>query len=538
MPRAPRYRPPANVPPVNSPAFSRWILDQLRLIGEDLVGAGLTDVDSLIRQERLDLPAGATRRVSPTTSGTVVVLEAPSGENASETATLIIENPRGPVTVTASPHRGADGRVALSLINGSRTATFERSGVVVFHSNGVDQWKTVAESPAEAGAIGATGPAGPPGADGAGALRQIRREVFYTNGDLETYDEDNVLRSTVASSTWTIQDDGALYEVWVVASGSSGGSGARNSISTNSGGTGGGGPCIRHEWLSRAASAAMSPATIVVGAGVAGATGIAAGRTVVVGNNGTAGSASAFGDIVAHPGGAGKGGTNNSSNSGGAGGGSLGPGQIGSNGQSWGGAPNQMSSITANNPGGIGTGGASATATGPGSGVGSAGYPSESGGASGGGSTLGSGASGRGGHGGNSLKGGPGAGGGGGADATNRPGGGNGGGRGGRTDASTAGNGVTGPALSAGQGNGTDGTDGTDGSVLTCTPGLPGSGGQQALITSGAVSFTSGRGGHGGFPGGSGGGSGSGIYTGGTGNITVAAGGDSEDGVVVVVTYG
>lgn len=147
--RLPRYRPPVSMPDVKAPGFSRWLLDQLRSIGEDFAGSATTDVDSTIQQERVDVPAGATRRVSPTTSGTVVVLEAPGADNAGDQAILIIENPRGTVTVTASPHVGADGKVTVSLINGARQATFSRSGVVVLYSNGVDQWKTHAETPQE-----------------------------------------------------------------------------------------------------------------------------------------------------------------------------------------------------------------------------------------------------------------------------------------------------------------------------------------------------------------------------------------------------
>lgn len=150
--RLPRYRPPANIPDVKSPGFARWMLDQLRQIGDDFAGSAISDVDSAIRNERLDLPAGATRRVAPTTSGVTVTLEAPGSENAGDTSVLIIENPRGPVVVTASPHTGADGKVTPSLINGQRRATFTRSGVVVFYSNGVDQWKTHAETPAETSA--------------------------------------------------------------------------------------------------------------------------------------------------------------------------------------------------------------------------------------------------------------------------------------------------------------------------------------------------------------------------------------------------
>lgn len=539
MPRKPRYRPPASAPPANAPGFDRWLLEQLRLIGEDLHGTGSSDVDTLIRQERLDLPAGATRRVSPTLSGTVVVLEAPSAENADQQSTLIIEDPRGSVTVSATPHIGADGKVTLSLINGERTATFSRSGVVVFYSNGIDQWKTVAESPAESGAIGATGPTGPTGPPGTGgALRQIKRIVYYADGEKETYDANNVLSSTVSSGTFTaddLGDEANLGRAWIVPSGSSGGSGFRSATSNNLlGGSGAGGPFVRDEWLDRAQLETYVGATVVVGAAPAAAAGIAAGVTNVLGNDGNTGNRSSFGDLIAFPGGGGKGGLATGGNiGGGTGGGSLGPGVM----------PVLSNNATGGQPAntvgqsGIGGAGAGSVSVGDATGIGSSGKPAEDGGASGGGAGVGTAANARGGHGGNAVRGGPGAGAGGSGQSANRAGGGNGGGR--PTSAGdTAGSGAVGPAFAAGQGDGADGTDGADGDVLTCTLGMPGSGGAQALITSGSTSFTSGRGGHGGFPGGSSGGSGAGRVNGGTGNITIAPSGDPADGVVVLVLYG
>ncbi len=147
--RRSRYRPPVSAPEAKAPGFGQWLLEQFRAIGEDLSGAATVDVDATIRQERLEVPAGATRRVSPTPSGTVVVLEAPSSDNAGEQVTLFLENPRGTLTVVSSPHVGSDGKVSPSLINGERQGTFTRAGVVVLHSNGVDGWKTPAEAPAE-----------------------------------------------------------------------------------------------------------------------------------------------------------------------------------------------------------------------------------------------------------------------------------------------------------------------------------------------------------------------------------------------------
>src|SRR3990172_6268958 len=130
----PRYRPPVSMPGMQSPAFATWLLGELRRIGESFDLVAQTDVDSVIRQERLDVPAGAVRRVSPSPSGMAVILEAPGSGNAGATVTLHNESPGGPLTVTASPHVGADGKVSLSLINGERQATFSISGVVVLYS--------------------------------------------------------------------------------------------------------------------------------------------------------------------------------------------------------------------------------------------------------------------------------------------------------------------------------------------------------------------------------------------------------------------
>lgn len=548
MPRKPRYRPPASSPPANAPGFDRWLLEQLRLIGEDLQGSGTTDVDSLIRQERLDLPAGATRRVSPTLSGTVVVLEAPSGENAAQTATLLIEDPRGEVQVTASPHRTADGKVALSLINGARTATFTRSGVVVFYSNGIDQWKTVAESPAESGAIGATGPAGPPGADGVGgAMRRIRRHLFKPDGTCDI--TENGVTTNVALTSFGLATDGQAYKVWVCPGGTGGcrsGKQRNTTVSDNVGSGGPGGGAIAEDLFFRddleAYIAALgTDIPITVGAGGAGAPDGPFGEINNVGAVGTLGGLSAFGSLlVAYPGGLGQnpGSISTSATGGGGGGGWAGPGINGS-----------TSSLTASRPvTSIGSSGNQ----GDGTFGGGTGYSSASnspglsiyGGGGGGGNASGGAANGVGA--GRSIRGIPGAGSGGSVDATGVTprAGGDAGLRGAFTDGlATSGPAPIGGGPAGGAGatgnTGNDGADGADG-VPGLYPGESGAGGGALVCTTSGGTGLSGRGGDGGYPGGSGGTGGACFNDSDTlvTNCAAGGGGDGADGCVVVDTLG
>jgi hypothetical protein len=118
-------------------------------VGEDLQQIIPSDAPTVISTERVDVPAGATRRVSPSLGGMVAVLAPPSPTNSGKTITLIIESPAGELKVVASPHVGADGKVTQTLINDATQATFTLAGVVTFTSNGVDSWKTPAEVPVE-----------------------------------------------------------------------------------------------------------------------------------------------------------------------------------------------------------------------------------------------------------------------------------------------------------------------------------------------------------------------------------------------------
>jgi hypothetical protein len=231
--------------------------------------------------------AGDVLRLYPPTSGQKLFLPLSNTVPYGSTVDVLLDATRGSLTVSTGPVKIGSTLVA-GQVNGEARVILSTTGRFRFQSDGERGWFG-----------GAAGAAGADGADGAdSAMKQIRREVFYANGDLELYDADNVLVSTTTSSTWTIQSDGNQYEVWVVPSGSTGGSGSRNTTQNNGGGTGGGGPDIGHEFYARPIMAAQSPATVTVGSGVTGPTGIAAGRTAVAGTGGTAGNPSSFGSLL------------------------------------------------------------------------------------------------------------------------------------------------------------------------------------------------------------------------------------------------
>lgn len=147
-----RYRPPTNLP--TAPAqLAAVLLEHLRKISEDLSTIPSDDVNTVVVQERVDVPAGSTRRISPPTTGGIAILEAPGPNNTGKKAVIIIENPAGSLKVVASPHRSADGKITASTINDASQATYTLPGVVTFTSNGVDSWKTQAEVPAESTAL-------------------------------------------------------------------------------------------------------------------------------------------------------------------------------------------------------------------------------------------------------------------------------------------------------------------------------------------------------------------------------------------------
>lgn len=161
-----RYQPPRTFPDPSSPAFGPWLLRQFGALADDQARLGQTDVSGAVSQERVDVPARAQRRVSPSAAGMTAVLEAPSSENAGSEIALLIENPRGTLTVVASPHVGSSGKVEPSRVNDSARAEFSEPGLVLFRSNGVDRWETGALLTGETGPAGPAGPKGDTGAKG------------------------------------------------------------------------------------------------------------------------------------------------------------------------------------------------------------------------------------------------------------------------------------------------------------------------------------------------------------------------------------
>jgi hypothetical protein len=185
-----RYRPPTNLP--TDPAqLAAVLLEHLRRISEDLGTIPTDDVNTVIVQERVDVPAGSTRRISPPTTGGIAVLEAPGPNNVGKRSTIIIENPAGSLKVVASPHRAADGKITASTINADAQATYTLPGVVTFTSNGVDSWKTQVEAPAETAPSTAT----------AGLLEALEGTFHVQTADA------NLPNARVATSSDTIEVD-------------------------------------------------------------------------------------------------------------------------------------------------------------------------------------------------------------------------------------------------------------------------------------------------------------------------------------------
>jgi hypothetical protein len=156
-----RFRPPRDVPDIGLDAdgqarFKAWLRTAFVEIAEDLAAISATDAPTVVHQERVDVPAGAQRRVSPPANGMAAILPCPSPSNAGLVSRVMIENPVGSLTVVASPGIGADGKVFAPTINGAAQATYSLPGLVAFHSNGISDWKTVAEVPAETAASEST----------------------------------------------------------------------------------------------------------------------------------------------------------------------------------------------------------------------------------------------------------------------------------------------------------------------------------------------------------------------------------------------
>jgi hypothetical protein len=158
---AARFRPPRDVPFIGADAlsqarFNSWLRVALSEIAEDLAQISAVDPPGTVAQERIELPAGGQRRVSPSSAGLAVVLPCPQPDNAGAISRIFIESPTGQVTVVAAPGTGPDGKIFQPTINGSSRATFSLPGVVTFHSNGSSDWTTQVEAPSETAASAAT----------------------------------------------------------------------------------------------------------------------------------------------------------------------------------------------------------------------------------------------------------------------------------------------------------------------------------------------------------------------------------------------
>lgn len=181
MAKIAKYRPPIAIPAIEglSQKAQAQLQDFLRAhltqIAEDLSGITQDDVAGIvITDTRVEISAGAKRRISPPVAGTVAILEAPSQFNSGAEIVIFLENPRGILTITSSPGIDDGGKVFLPAINGARQATFTAAGVITLRSNGTNEWSTassfssesVAANPGAAGATGATGATGADGAQG------------------------------------------------------------------------------------------------------------------------------------------------------------------------------------------------------------------------------------------------------------------------------------------------------------------------------------------------------------------------------------
>lgn len=565
---ASRFRPPRDIPSVGAgdrgqDRFKAWLRNTLGEIAEDLARLGAVDPPGTVERERLDLPAGSKRRISPSTGGAAVVLPCPSAENAGQDARLFIENPSGPVVVVVAPGVGEDGKIFQPTINGAAQQTFSRAGVIVLHSNGVNDWSTSGSD----GVTGPTGPAGPTGANGAtgaagaagaagatgaagasSAGRRIRREIYYADGSKDTITDSGT--ATTTSSTWTTNSDGYTYRAWVVPGGTGGGRSARQAagVADVTGSAGPGGSAVAPEWFARddlvAYLAALGTAIpITVGAGGPGAAAGTAGTAAANSARGTLGGVSAFGALLtAYAGGRSETAGNTSNDRAGAGGGgwlSAGQDSTGAAARAQGGAPLGAEIVSSNTRTDGDHGGGSGFALNALSGTTAAGASIKGGG--GGGGNRASANNGNAIPGGPSLFGSPGAGAGGsvsgaGTGTTARNG--SAGGR--RLSKTTAGQELVdlsggGPAGGSGA-TGASAGDGADGAagILGLYPGESGGGGG-ALRSTSAGSF-SGRGGDGGFPGGAGGSSGASMPAG--ASCASNRGGNGADGVVVVDTFG
>lgn len=177
-----KYRPPEDIPPIDGlpvegqRQLQTFLRRQFLRLAEDLATVTRNDAPTVVYTDtRLDVPAGAKRRVTPPVAGMTVVLEAPSQFNAGDEVVLFVEAPRGTLKVISAPGVDDGGKVFLPSVNGARQATYTAAGVISLRSNGSNAWSSPAEIPVESpaspqaliisspGATGARGATGPTG---------------------------------------------------------------------------------------------------------------------------------------------------------------------------------------------------------------------------------------------------------------------------------------------------------------------------------------------------------------------------------------
>lgn len=436
--------------------------------------------------------------------------------------------------------------VGPGLVNGEASYTISATGWYRFECDGDKGWFTI-----------------PPGGDLTATQAEIDainvelddapyrvryKEIYYTNGDCEIYDETNTLISTSTLGTWSRTSSGKTkgkaYKVWVCSGGTGGcrsNKRAGSAVVADEGGSAGSGGCAVAEHVFNSfeidahITAIGSSIAVTVGAGGSGAAQGTLNTSVQASAQGTLGGVSAFGALLAaYPGGRGSAPNGATAGLGGGGGGWMSGGQDGAAGGGIGGQPTFISTQQDGGfGGGAGHDGGAASTTRPGASV----Y----GGGGGGGSVATTGVA----HaGGKSLRGGGGSGAGGGTDGTG-PAIQNGSAAGSNGFYSTGGTANTvqsggGPAGGAGA-TGNTGNNGTDGAagIPGLRPGTSGGGGGALLCNTAGGTGVSGRGGDGGFPGGSGGSSGVCVtLTGSAQSCAAARGGHGANGAVVVFTLG
>ncbi len=523
-------RPPRTFPGLTEEQSAGIFAELDRLRADVNSVEGLSSSNRIISDDVYIARPGEVLRLSPRANARQrLMLPPPQKSKIGQFVDALVDCSRDGSVIVSCSATFASNLVGTGLVNGERTMTISATGWYRFECDGAKGWFAGGTGPAgPAGSNGATGATGPAGADS--AMRRLYKEVYYTNGDCEIYDEDDALISTSTLGTWSRTSSGKTsgnrYFVWVVPGGPSGARGARANAANVAGSGGSGGGYIADGWydgvfLDAFIATLGTDIPCTVGAGGAPVAGLASGAGNANSAPANPGALSSFGTLlVAFPGAGGVGSTTSQQGSGG--GGAFGAGNVPATLSGTGGRPqtdigsNGLDEDHGGGGGGSGGGGSNA-----------AGASVHGGGGGGGGQTAATAANGL--PGGRSLKGCGASGAAGGAQTASLARSGAAGGKTGfDADGLTVGGGGT-----AGVVGGTiDGGDGADG-VLGIRGGAGGGGGAGNRNTAG--NGASGAGGDGGFPGGAGGPSGGACVN--AGNSTVPDSGAGGDGAVVVFTF-